>query len=275
MKAKIDAKPLQHEALKGKVDIKWYGHAGFKIQFKDKDDVQRCIYIDIWPDNKECPEAEKKEPPNDCDLALVTHGQIDHSMHTPFLIMGGKKPDRKIVCTTEVGLWYQMFKKVPETFMAKMQRGGTKDFGFAKITMVAADHPSTCAGPQGVSITGGLACGFVIDIAHHGIKLYHMGDTNLFSDMKLINDLYQPDIAFIPCGDLMGMGPREAAYAAKNFLPNVHTFVPMEFSTFTLCTGTTEEFEKQCKEMGLDESKKIVHPKTYNGGYALIASDEQ
>ena len=64
------------------------------------------------------------------------------------------------------------------------------DFGYAKITMVHADHPSTCVGPQGVQITGGEACGFVIEVPKYNFKLYHAGDTNIFSDMKLINDLY-------------------------------------------------------------------------------------
>lgn len=124
-----------------------------------------------------------------------------------------------------------------------MQKGGTKDFGFAKVTMVAADHPSTCVGPQGVQITGGSACGFIVHIPNHNITFYHAGDTNVFSDMKLINDLYKPDVAFLPVGDCLGMGPREAAYAASNFLPNVHTFIPMSFNTFPVLTGTPEEFE--------------------------------
>lgn len=74
MRAKIDARPLALEKLKGKVDLKWFGHAGFKIQFLDKDDVHRNIYVDVWIDNKDCPEEEKKECPNDADLVLVTHG---------------------------------------------------------------------------------------------------------------------------------------------------------------------------------------------------------
>jgi hypothetical protein len=74
MKAKIDARPLALEKLKGKVDLKWFGHAGFKIQVLDEKDVHRNIYIDVWIDNKDCPEEEKKECPNDADLVLVTHG---------------------------------------------------------------------------------------------------------------------------------------------------------------------------------------------------------
>lgn len=147
MKAKIDARPLQLEKLKGKVDLKWFGHAGFKIQFLDEKEVHRNIYVDVWIDNKDCPEEEKKECPNDADLVLVTHGQLDHSMHAPFLIMAGKREERKIVCTSEVGTYFELFRRIPPTFMAKMARGGTKDFGFCKVTMVAADHSSTCVGP--------------------------------------------------------------------------------------------------------------------------------
>ena len=120
MKAKMDARELELEDLKGKVDVKWYGHAGFKIHFMDKDDVHRNIYIDIWIDNKDCPEEEKKEAPNDCDLALVTHGQLDHSMHAPFLILAGKREEKRIVCTSEVGTYYELFRKIPPTYLAKM-----------------------------------------------------------------------------------------------------------------------------------------------------------
>lgn len=150
MKKKFDARPLTFDDLKGKLDIKWFGHAGFKLHFKDEKDEHRNIYIDIWIDNKDCPEEEKEDCPNDADLVLVTHGQLDHSMHAPFLMMAGKKETRTLVCTSEVGGFYELFRRIPPSFITKMQKGGTKDFGFCKVTMVHADHPSTCVGPQGI-----------------------------------------------------------------------------------------------------------------------------
>jgi L-ascorbate metabolism protein UlaG (beta-lactamase superfamily) len=219
MRKEMEARPLTQDDLKGKIDIKWFGHAGFKIHFLDKDNEHRNIYIDIWIDNKDCPEEEKKVCPNDADLALVSHGQLDHSMHAPFLIMAGKREKRSIVCTSEVGGFYELFRKIPPSFITKMQKGGTKDFDFCKITMVHADHPSTCVGPQGLQITGGDAVGFIIEIPHHNVTFYHAGDTNVFSDMKLIDELYKPNAVFLPVGDCLGMGPREAAYAVKNFMP--------------------------------------------------------
>lgn len=190
-------------------------------------------------------------------------------MHAPFLVMAGKKEERQIVCTSEVGTFYEMFRRIPPSFIAKMQKGGTKDFGWCKLTMVHADHPSTCVGPQGVQITGGDAVGFIIEIPNHDIILYHAGDTNVFSDMKLIDELYKPNVVFIPVGDCLGMGPREAAYAVKNFITTPATIIPMHFGTFPVLTGTPEDFEAQCKEMGV-EGREIVHPKNYIGGKAIV-----
>ena len=64
--------------------------------------------------------------------------------------------------------------------------------------------------------------------------------------MKIIDDLYKPDIVMIPIGDVLGMGPREAAYAIKKFLPTCRTVIPMHFLTFPDLTGTPEDFEKEC-----------------------------
>lgn len=79
--------------------------------------------------------------------------------------------------------------------------------------------------------------------------------------MKIINDLYKPDIAILPIGDINGMGPREAAYAAKHFLSGVKTFIPMNFGTGPGLTGTPEAFDELCREMGVEA--EIIHPKNF------------
>lgn len=159
-------------------------------------------------------------------------------------MMAGKKEGRQIVCTSEVGLFYEAVRKIPPPFFAKMQAGGTKDFGWCRITMVKAENSSSCAGPQGVPMPAGNGCGFVIDIPHHNIKIYHAGSTNVFSDMKIIDELYQPDIAILPIGNILSMGPREAAYACKHFLPTPKIIIPNQYGAFEGMTGTVEEFEK-------------------------------
>lgn len=76
----------------------------------------------------------------------------------------------------------------------------------------------------------------------NGVKLYHAGDTNVFSDMAIIRDLYAPKIVMLPIGDHFTMSPREAAYACKLLQPE--TVIPMHFGTFPVLTGTPSELQK-------------------------------
>jgi L-ascorbate metabolism protein UlaG (beta-lactamase superfamily) len=69
-----------------------------------------------------------------------------------------------------------------------------------------------------------------------GLTAYFAGDTALFGDMRLIKEMYEPSIAFLPIGDLFTMGPEAAARAAK--LLGVTQVVPMHYGTFPLLTGT-------------------------------------
>jgi len=74
------------------------------------------------------------------------------------------------------------------------------------------------------------------------VKLYHAGDTNVFSDMAIIRDLYAPEIAMLPIGDHYTMSPREAAYACNLLKPE--TVIPMHFGTFPLLTGTPAQLQE-------------------------------
>lgn len=143
------------------------------------------------------------------------------------------------------------------------------DFKYATIRGVHSDYPSTCDGPQGVKIPGGDAFGFIIEIPNHKFTIYHASNTAVFGDMKLIDDLYKPDVAMLPIGNLIGMGPREAAYACKHLLPTPKKIITTHFNTFPELTGTHEDFEAQCKEQGV-EGKEIIHPKTFLGGAAIL-----
>ena len=255
--------------MKGNVDLKYYGHSGFKLSFLDTENVQRNIYIDISIQNKLCPEEEKKECPNDADLVLISRGSNDHSQGAPALMAVGKKEERKLVLTSEAGSFMELLKKLPPAIMAKMQPGGTKDFEYCKVSMVRADCSSTCLGPQGVMMPGGMGAGFVIEVPNHNFKLYHASSTNVFSDMKIIDDLHKPDVVILPIGGHMTMGPREAAYAVKNFLPTPKTVIPMNYGVYEGQYGTVEEFEKQLKEFGV-EGKEMVNPEKFFGGAPIV-----
>jgi L-ascorbate metabolism protein UlaG (beta-lactamase superfamily) len=144
-----------------------------------------------------------------------------------------------------------------------MNKGGTVDFGFCTVTMVSADHSSSCMGDHGLTV-GGEPAGFVIRA--HEFSIYHGGDTNVFGDMSIINYLYKPTHALIPIGGHFTMGPEEAAYAITKFLTNPKYVIPMHFGTFPLLKGTVEEFKTHvCKFSGefSREGLNIIDPHEY------------
>ena len=236
----------------------------------DKEGTHRNIYIDVWADNKDCSKEDKENCPNDADLCLVSSGDNTVSFHAPFMIAAGKRPERKIICSSEVGLFISSIRPIAPTFYGKMQPGGTKDFGFAKISMVHAEATSVCQRPDGRLTTGGMGVGYVINIPDHNLTIYHSGITNVFRDMQLIDDLHKPNIAIIPIGDDRGMSPRVAAYATKNFLKTPTTIIPMYFSTLPgFKNGTVENYQKECEAIGV-EGKTILNPKDLLSGKAII-----
>ena len=178
-------------------------------------------------------------------------------------------------------MFYQMFRKLPPQIFAKMQPGGTKEFRsrpdtkpedeepWVKITMVHADHSSTCSGPNGVQMAGGNACGYVIHIPNHNFTIYYAGDTNIFSDMKIIDDLYKPDLVIMPVGDTQSLNARESAYAVSKFLPTPKTVVPMFLGVGKV--GDAFDFagyKKTCEEM--DVKADIINCSDFYGGAAVV-----
>ena len=115
-----------------------------------------------------------------------------------------------------------------------MNPGGTLNALGLSVTMVPAIHSSSIE-EDGRTLYTGLATGYVIRF-EDGLTIYFAGDTSIFGDMKLIGELYQPAIAFLPIGDVYTMGPEQAAKACE--LLNVKQVVPMHYGTFPALTGT-------------------------------------
>ena len=118
--------------------------------------------------------------------------------------------------------------------------------------MVPAFHSSGIDTEQ-FSVSGGHAAGFVID---SGKIVYHAGDTCLFSDMKLIAELYTPHLAFLPIGDRYTMGPREAAIAASWIQAKVA--IPMHYNTFPILEQDATEFKRLAHAKGV--TVKLLSP---------------
>ncbi|WP_167042278.1 metal-dependent hydrolase [Salinibacterium sp. ZJ454] len=177
--------------------LTWLGSAGLRI---DLDDGRR-IYVDPWLDSPAFPEGERD--PERIDAILVTHAHIDHAASAPLLSARYGAP---VYAQTEVSSWLTSQGAFPGLPLG-MNKGGTVEVCGVEVTMVHAEHTSSA---DGHSI--GTACGFVLDWGD-GDCVYIAGDTDVFSDMRLIAEIYRPRLAVLPVGGLMTMGPRQAAAA--------------------------------------------------------------
>jgi L-ascorbate metabolism protein UlaG (beta-lactamase superfamily) len=219
------------------IKIKWLGHATFLIETPGG----KKVLIDPWVMNNPATPAANKQF-DKIDVMLCTHGHGDHIGDAVEL---AKKHNPKVVGVYELCVW--MNKKGAQQIMP-MNKGGSQEVGDIKVTMVHADH--SCGIEDGGQIIyGGEPCGYVIEF-ENGVKIYHAGDTNVFGDMSIIHDLYNPELAMLPIGDVFTMGPREAAYACRLLQPK--TVIPMHFATFPLLTGTPPDFEKRIQSLGID-----------------------
>src|SRR5262245_29690775 len=170
---------------------------------------------------------------------LITHGHFDHIGDAVEI---GRVLAPRTVCVFETSIWLEN-KGVKNCI--GMNKGGTIEVCGLKVTMVHADHSCGIL-DDGKIVYGGDPCGYVIEM-ENGYRIYHAGDTNVFSDMKIIGDLYRPDLAMIPIGSLYTMGPREAALACR--LLGVKAVVPMHHGTFPALTGTPAQLRELTREI--------------------------
>jgi L-ascorbate metabolism protein UlaG (beta-lactamase superfamily) len=205
--------------------LTWLGHAAFRITTPSG----KIIVVDPWIlTNPMCAESLKKF--DRIDTMLITHGHFDHIADAVEL---AKKHKPQIVAIPETCTWLES-KGVSGA--SAMNKGGTQRVGEIEVTMVDAVH--SCGIQDGDKIIyGGEACGYILRLPG-GLVVYHAGDTAVFGDMKLIGELYSPDVAMLPIGDHYTMGPREASVAIR--LLNVRHVVPMHFGTFPVLTGRPE-----------------------------------
>ena len=139
-----------------------------------------------------------------------------------------------------------------------MNKGGTQKVGSVHVTMTHAIHSCGISEDDGSIVYGGEAAGYVLTFAD-GRVFYFAGDTNVFSDMELIAEIYKPDLAFLPIGDLYTMSPREAAVACR--LLKAKTVIPMHFGTFPPLTGTAQPVAgigPDCQSLGIDAGCPVV-----------------
>jgi L-ascorbate metabolism protein UlaG (beta-lactamase superfamily) len=212
--------------LKG-TQATWLGHGTWLFKTTEG----KSVLVDPWVmNNPACPD-NLKDP--EVDLVLITHGHFDHIADAVELC---KKREPQTFAIYETAMWLGS-KGVPN--VNGFNKGGTAVSEGVSFTMTHAVH--SCGISDGDQILyGGEAAGYLIRFPG-GLKVYYAGDTTVFSDMKIIGELYSPDVAFLPIGDFYTMSPREAAYAVK--LLGCKDVVPMHYATFPVLTGTPDELQ--------------------------------
>lgn len=215
--------------------ITYFGHSTFSLTTPSGE----VALIDPWVmTNPRCPEALKKVPK--LDVIFLSHA---HGDHFGDLLALAKQHHPKIVAIFETGLYLNGKGLEKETL--PVGKGGTQTVGGFQVTMTHAFHSNSIDSVD-PPIYAGEPAGLIIRMPG-GFTVYHAGDTAVFGDMKLIGELYKPDIALLPIGDLFTMGPREASCAIR--LLGVKHVIPMHYATFPALTGTPEALRKESQDI--------------------------
>jgi L-ascorbate metabolism protein UlaG (beta-lactamase superfamily) len=220
------------------MEITWLGHATFRVVTPSG----KRLLIDPWVmGNPACPDDLKD--PGPLDAILITHAHFDHIGDAVEI---GKSSGAPMLSIPELSHW--LGSKGLEN-LVEFNKGGTVEVAGCKVHMTHAVH--SCGITDGDQVLyGGEAAGYVVEF-ENGFKLYHAGDTAVFSDMALIGKLLKPDWALLPIGDHYTMGPSSAAEAVR--LLGVKTVLPMHFATFPPLVGRPDDLRAAASDVsGLD-----------------------
>jgi L-ascorbate metabolism protein UlaG (beta-lactamase superfamily) len=217
----------------------WYGHACVEVRTPGG----LTMLIDPWFGNPRSPKPA--EQVDRCDVMIVTHGHFDH-FGDALAIASRTRPTWPAI--HELSLWLGR-NFAHKDLVIGMNKGGTVDARGVKVTLTHADHSAgDIYGTAEVPIYLGEPVGAVVEL-ENGFRFYHSGDTALFSDLRLIGELYRPEFAMLSIGGHFTMGPREAAMAVEWL--GVQHVMPIHFGTFPILAGTADELRDALAARGL------------------------
>lgn len=222
--------------------LTWFGHSAFRLEFGTA-----RILIDPFLSGNPTFKGDAKQAAEGCTHVLLTHGHGDHVGDALAIC---KATGAQLVGSAEVCDWLagQGVKNANPG-----NHGGTVDCGGFTTSFVNALHSSSWNRENGQIVYLGNPLGLVLR-AEGQPTLYHMGDTGIFGDMALIDEIYAPEIGIVPIGDRYTMGGRMAALACKRFF-HFRTIIPCHYGTFPALDPTADAFRAA---MGAEAERVLV-----------------
>lgn len=218
--------------------VSYHGHSVVRIQTDE-----HTILIDPFLSGNSACDLDPHTV--EADVILLTHGHNDHVGDTVTI---AKRTGALVVALNELAVY--LGAKGLQTH--PMNIGGAYSFDFGRVKFTQAFHGSSYEEEDGTFVYTGMPGGILLTI--EGKTIYHVGDTALFSDLKMIGDHNDIDLAFIPIGDNFTMGPEDALIAADWI--QAKTVVPVHYNTFPVIKQDGDEFARKVRT-GLGHAMKI------------------
>lgn len=219
--------------------ITWLGHSAFLIKLNKS----VLLFDPFITQNPKAHHLCLKDISQEITHIVLTHGHLDHIGDTLHIVKD-LQPFKKIpiIANADLGSW---LSSQGASEIQTGNTGGTLKFDDFCLTFTQAIHSSAFLTEKNISLSLGSANGIVIH-PQQGQSVYHMGDTDIFSDMALINELHQPDIGLVPIGDCYTMGGAVAALACRRYF-SFKSIIPCHYATFDVLDPNADLFLESMK----------------------------